>query len=327
MSSQFEQGNFHAYINRNIEAEATAKTNGWEEAEMAAIINQSLGWGNLGDYKKALEAASRLVQVARSYNNQYYLMVGTFHVADCIAPIDARSRWKEIRKTWLEGLELARHLFDHYYVTYHLLRLGQYAVRVGEFEQGKAWLEETLCELGPGQETMRFEVHKSLTEMARKQGQPKESLRYAQIAVGVARKDGNAMFLADAKVSLAWAKWASGDPQAAQQILDEVLPPTQQGDWKYVEIEAQLLQSELKLAAGESEKAIEAARRSLELAQKMFTKDEEVRALLNLGQALLQGQQNEEARQVLKQSRKLAQERDYADHFEKANVLIASLPN
>jgi tetratricopeptide (TPR) repeat protein len=74
---------------------------------------------------------------------------------------------------------------------------------------------------------------------------------------------------------------------------------------------------------GHPEQAEPSARRALELARETKLKEEEVECLLSLGQVLLALKRREEAREILQQARRLSQERDYADHFQKAEELLA----
>ena len=63
--------------------------------------------------------------------------------------------------------------------------------------------------------------------------------------------------------------------------------------------------------------------RALELAQEMQVKEEEVECLLSLGQALQALGEPQEAFEVLRHARRLSQERNYEDHFNKAEELAA----
>jgi hypothetical protein len=54
----------------------------------------------------------------------------------------------------------------------------------------------------------------------------------------------------------------------------------------------------------------------------MKLKEQEVECLLSLGQVLLALKRPQEAREVLQQARRLSQERDYADHFQRADELL-----
>jgi hypothetical protein len=54
----------------------------------------------------------------------------------------------------------------------------------------------------------------------------------------------------------------------------------------------------------------------------MKLKEQEVECLLSLGQVLLALKRPQEAREVLQQAQRLSQERDYADHFQRADELL-----
>jgi len=93
--------------------------------------------------------------------------------------------------------------------------------------------------------------------------------------------------------------------------------------WKGNEQVAEYLRGELLREMGHPDQAESAARRALELVREMKFKEEEVECLLSLGQVLLALKRHEEAREILQQARRLSQERDYADHFEEAEELLA----
>jgi len=93
--------------------------------------------------------------------------------------------------------------------------------------------------------------------------------------------------------------------------------------WKGNEQVAEYLRGELLRDMGHPDQAESAARRALELVREMKFKEKEVECLLSLGQVLLALKRHEEAREILQQARRLSQERDYADHFEEAEELLA----
>lgn len=325
-SKRFDTGDFHGCIHWAEQAEVRARQADENRQELWAISQQASAWANLGEQKKGLEAATRLMERARRYGDEDYLLRGTRLFASRAAAIDLRNRWREIRPILLEGLETARRIGNNWEEVYHLLRLGGYAWQVGEEEQGFAWLQEALNALRPdtdGQAWFRCAINSSLSGLMRRRGDHAEAVRYAQIALGAAQEDGNPMFVANAQLTLARAERERGELAEALRLADEVLPRAQDMGWKDTEQRAEYLRGELLRELGYLDQAEASARRSLDLAREMQVKEEEVECLLSWGQALLALGRNEKARDALKQARRLSQERDYADHFQKAEELLA----
>ena len=95
--------------------------------------------------------------------------------------------------------------------------------------------------------------------------------------------------------------------------------------WTAHEQQAQQLRAELLLEVGQPQTARQAARRAQELAREMQAKEAEVRALLSLGQALAALGEQDNARHTLSLARRLSRERDYGDHFTRAETLLQAV--
>lgn len=325
-SKRFDAGDFHGCIHWAEQAEVRARQTDEKRQELWAISSQTIAWANLGEQKKGLEVATRLMERARRYGEEGFLLSGTRLFASRAAVIDLRNRWREIRPILLEGLETARRIGDNFEEVYHLLRLGDYAWRAGEEEQGFAWLQEALNVLRPdtdGQAFFRYTINQSLSGLMCRRGDHAEAVRYAQTALGAAQEDGNPSFVADAQLTLARAERERKELAEALRLADGVLPWAQEMGWKDTERDAEYLRGELLRELGYLDQAEASARRALDLAREMQGKEDEVQGLLSWGQALLALGRREEARDALRQARRLSQERDYADHFQKAEELLA----
>ena len=82
------------------------------------------------------------------------------------------------------------------------------------------------------------------------------------------------------------------------------------------------MRAELELGLYYSDEAEAASHRALVLAREMKLQEEEVKCLLIWGQALLASGRKGEGREAIGQARRLSQERDYEDHFNKAEELL-----
>jgi len=322
----FNRGEYHRAIAFYQEAVTRARERGDADNELVALSCLPTAWGNIPDGEKMIEAATRLLARARELGNKKYEMQAALRLAEALSDLDLRGRWRELKPLLLEGLETARQLGDHWWEVYHLKTLGNCAVWMGEEEQGLAWLQEALNAIQPGMEKehyFRGEVNEGLSSLMRQRGDHAEAVRYAEMAVDEARQHGNPDFVASAQLTLARAERARGELAEALRLVEEVLSQARQMGWKGNEQVAEYLRGELLREMGHPDQAESAARRALELVREMKFKEKEVECLLSLGQVLLALKRHEEAREILQQARRLSQERDYADHFEEAEELLA----
>ena len=322
----FNRGEYHRAIAFCQEAVTRAREKGDTGNELEALARLPVAWGNIPDGEKRIEAATRLLARARELGNKKYEMDAALRLAEALRDLDLRGRWRELKPLLLEGLETARQLGDHWWEVYHLKTLGNCAVWMGEEEQGLAWLQEALNAIQPGMEEehyFRGGVNEGLSLLMRQRGDYAEAVRYAEMAVDEFRQDGNPHFVASAQLTLAGAERARGELAEALRLVEEVLSQARQMGWKGRERSAEYLRGELLREMGHPDQAEPAARRALELVREMKFKEEEVECLLSLGQVLLALKRRQEAREVLQQARRLSQERDYADHFQKAEELLA----
>jgi tetratricopeptide (TPR) repeat protein len=327
-SRSFDQGDFHSAAGYAQRAAEQAHQEGDTAWELDALSWLARAWANVGEIQKSIEAATRLLARARKTENKAAQIDATRLLASRMAYLDLRNRWHEIRPLLLEGLELARQLGDQGEVVEHLSRLGECAVEVGELDAGLDWLQQALSEAESltdkkSQAFYRYRIHGSFSHLMCKRGNHTEAIRHAEISVGAARENGNPNFVADAQLTLARAERARGELAEALRLVEEVLPQARQMGWKSCEQDAEYLRGELLREMGHPEQAEPSARRALELARETKLKEEEVECLLSLGQVLLALKRREEAREILQQARRLSQERDYADHFQKAEELLA----
>jgi len=324
----FNRGEFRRAIALYEEIAAWARQEGETARELEALEGIPPALANAGEPESMLRAATNLLHRARELNNEKYQMRATIWLAAAISRIDLRGRWYELRPLLLDGLATARRLGDDHWEIYCLMRLGGYAVRVGEEEQGFAWLQEALNAIGPNtdaREFFRHNIYQSLSFLMRKRGNHIEAVRYAEMSLGAAKEDGNPNFIANIQLTLARAEQARGELDEAFRLVEEVLPQVQQMGWKGDEQWGEYLRGELLREMGHPEQAEPSARRALQLARERKVKEDEVECLLSLGRVLLALGRRDEARDALVQARRLAQERDYADHFEKAEELLSEM--
>jgi tetratricopeptide (TPR) repeat protein len=322
----FNRGDYQRALGWFEQAVTRARRDGQTGWELEALGWLAVAWGNLGEYEKNAEAATRLLARARQVENETYEMKAALRLCGALADIDLRARWHEIRPLMIEGLAIARRLGNNYYEVYHLMRLGGYAVWMDEQEQGYAWLQEALSAIGPGTEQAAFfrcGIYADLSLLMRERKDYAEAVRYAEMAVGQAEQGGNPQFVAYARLTLARAERARGELGAALVIVEEVLPAARERGWQGEEQDAEYLRGEMERVLGHPKVAVAAARRALALAQAMKLKEEEVECMLSLGQALHALGERAEAREVLQHARHLCQERDYEDNFNEVEELLA----
>ena len=322
----FDQGNYQRAIQYNENAIVLARDEKNTDEELWALSQLSSAWYNLGDYQKSIEVSTRLLALARQEQNESYKIDAICGLAVSLGGLDLRGRWHELKPLLLEGLHAARQIESLYFILYCLIRLGRYAVRIGELDQGFSWLQEALNILQQHEVNHKLaflgDAYASLSLLMRKKGLLSEAIRYAELSLGVRQQDGQPQFIAYAQLTLAEAKQAQGERAEALQLVETVCIQAQHMHWKIDEQEASYLKGELERELGHPQEALPAAQRALELAQEMMEKEEEVEALLSVGQILLALQQREQGQETLRQARRLSQERDYEDHFQKAESLL-----
>jgi len=326
----FERGDFARAIVYYEEAATLAHIRSEPDNELLALSWMNASLGNSGNYQKEVEVATRLLVRARTLEDKSYEISAIRDLTIALACIDLRGRWREIQPLLLEGLTTARQLNDYDEEIRHLMRLGAYAVRMGEETQGFARLQEALNTISPeidasDQAFFRGYIYRELSRLRRYQNQTVEAVRYAEMAVNIASDAKSSALVASAQIQLVYAERARGERGEALHLVGEVGTRSRQQGWKSVEQEAEYLRGELERELGHPDVAEVAARQALKLAQEMKIKEEEVQCLLSLGQILKELSRPEEARQVLKRARELSMERDYEDHFHKAEELLQSL--
>jgi tetratricopeptide (TPR) repeat protein len=314
-------------IDLAAELEAQAREAGKHDTELWAAIMQATGWSNLGENLRALEAYRHLLVLARRYDDKGYMLAATGRFASRAGFIDLRNRWDEIRSLLLEGVETARKLDNRDEEAYHLMRLGAFAVRMKEYDQGVAWLQEALNVVATGSNSdqelwIKSNAFTALSEAMQERGEYKEAAVYAEMASAIAQTAKRPLDIAFAKITLAGTKQGVGELAEALQILDEVLKQVEGRGWQSPEQEAAYHKGEVLRQLSYPSTAIPSARRALELSRQMQKKVDEVKALLSLGQALCEAGEKEEGREVLGEARRLSQERNYADYFSQAEEAL-----
>ncbi len=323
--AQAKQGNLQRAILYCEKAAALAHTARDDDSEMDALNRLSINAYNVGDYQKSIESSTRLLACTQQTRDEQYRLQATFNLAATLVKLDLQGRWRELKPLLLEGRQIARSLTNQYHEICHLVWLGFCASRVGEEEQGFAWLQEALSLIQPETEKrtyLRGIVYESFAEVMYRRGMYTEAMRYAEMAVDSFREYGYPELVANAQLSLAKVERDQGEKVRALQGIEEVLLLARQKGWKHTEQQAEYLRGELERELGHLAEAEEAARQALKLACEMKRKEEEVKCLLSLGRVLLVCNHREEGREMLKQARRLSQERDYQDYFEQAETLL-----
>ena len=249
----FHQGSYQAAIGCFTQVADLARRNGQTTTELTALSWLSVCWGNLDEYNKMAEAATRLLARAKQAGNQKYAMVAGLRLATALAAIDLPTRWPEIRQVLLDGLQTARQLGEDWYVIYCLMRLGEFAQDVGEAEAAHAWLQDALSTLTPSTYDaafFRYAINKSLSGLSRARGVRDEALRYAEISVGEARKASHPTSVTDAQLHLARIHRWRGEQAEALPLVEEALASSRQLQLEKATIECLALKVGLLMDLG-----------------------------------------------------------------------------
>ena len=278
-----------------------------------------------------------------------YEMIAQIRLAEATATRDLRNRWNEVRSLLEQGLEFARQHSDDFWEAYHLMRLGQYHILLGDYYEGENFLKASLNAIErikeqereqrarwQDEEVQQFQVKQTgpqeyrwleaeawrgLAVASLGQGQADLALIRAEKATATGSEYGEG-WKERGRITEARVLQSLGRKQEALGIIENVLPAVRSGGWRSDEQEALHLQGLLLLEMGLPGKAEGPVRQALKMAQEMELKEEEVKCLLSLGQVLLALKRPQEARGVLQQARRLSQERGYTDHFQRADELL-----
>jgi tetratricopeptide (TPR) repeat protein len=281
------------------------------------------------DTLKAVELATLLLARARRHKDGTYQRWATLRLCQSLAVVDLRNRWQEIHLLLKKGLREAQDMEEALLVVEHTSFLGSYAVAVGELEMSMQWTQQTLTEIETlddfeDQAYYRYMAYASLSSLKLKCNDSAEALRCAEIAVGEAQRYGNPFCIA--KAHLVWGNTlhTQGARAKALETVRQVRTEAQQKDWSGVDQRASYLLSGMLLASEEVVSALKAARRALGLARDLQMKEAEVLCLINLGVVMRANGRDDDARLLLRDARRLCQERDYADHFTQVEELLQS---
>lgn len=230
-----DQGNYQKAIPRFEEAVVLARRDSDEQNELWALNRLSVCWYALGNYEKSADVATTLLARARVAQDKSHEMKAMLDIACALSSLNLRERWPELKQLLLEGLALARHLQEYRYECDFLFRLGYWAVLVREYEQGFNHLQEALNMIRPGMEYQQFYyylIYCALSELMCKRKQYNEAIRYAEMALGAAQKDGSPLSIADAHLVLAHAELARGERAEALRLIAQVLLQAHEYGWK-----------------------------------------------------------------------------------------------
>jgi tetratricopeptide (TPR) repeat protein len=320
----FARGEFRSAADCYERAVAAAHANGTLEEELTALDALAVTLGSLGDPPRSGEAAMRLLARAQQSGRNDFEMIATLRLTDALADMDLRGYWHQIQPLLLRSLGTAQWMRERFYEVYCLLKLGEYAIRVGEM--GYARLHEGLKTIVPGMESehwFRGETYSALSRYMRLQENYAEAARYAAMALGQAQLRGRPDMIAEMQLVLAEAEDARGDRKEALHLVEQARAAANKHHWQGIQQQAEYLYGTLRLRLGHAGQAEAAIRRALELARTRGAKQEEVDCLLALGQVQRELRYVEEARETLEVARQLSQERNYSQPLALAEKLLA----
>jgi tetratricopeptide (TPR) repeat protein len=296
------------------------------EEELTALDGLTVTMGSLGAPSKAEEAALRLLARAQQASRDDYEMIAVLRLTDALADMDLSGRWYQIQPLLLRSLSTAQWLHEPFYEVYCLLKLGDYAVRLGE--AGEARLREAMAAIVPGMESepwFRGEIYSALSRLKRQQEDYAEAVRLAAMALGQAQLRGRPDMMAEMQLVLAQAEAARGDHAEALRLAEEARAAANQHRWRSIQQQAERTCGGLERTLHHAVRAEAAMRRALELARELGLKQEEVECLLDLGQVQADLRQRDAAHETLNQARRLSQERGYTAQAAQSEKLMGEL--
>jgi tetratricopeptide (TPR) repeat protein len=254
----FDQGRYQAALTSLEQAADLARRSGQFDTELLALSNIAAVWDNLKEYNKMAEAATCLLARARQMAKPAYEMRAAHHLATALANIDLAGRWHEIHPLLEEGLQTARELGNDFWIVSHFLHLGEYARRMEEWQAAYAWLQDALNTLIPSTESaasFRAHIYQSLSRWHKGQNERAEALRYAEMAVGAAKEDGNPDFVIDAQLNQGQVQQWRSERGEALALAQEALATARRIENEAKVVDCLALQVRLLTELGLSERA------------------------------------------------------------------------
>lgn len=325
----FKRGDYQGAVNCFEKVVSQARELNLIDLELESLAWLPVAWHNSGHYQKMVETATYLMLRARQLRNEHYQMQAGLRLSGGMASLDLRGYWPQIQTVLLDGLAVARRLGDTFYLIYHLMQLGRYAALVDEVDEGYSWLQDALSELTPDMERRSIprclfptNIYGGFSIVMYKQKIYDEAVRYAHMGLTAAQRDGQPHFIVCARLDVARAEEKRGGFEAALTMVDMVLTDPQLQGWRGVEQESLYLKAKVLSQIDQATTALPIIEQALEMALVMEMKEDEVKCLLVLGQVLVALEQQPAGLDTLQKAHRLSQERNYPDHFEKAETLL-----
>jgi len=323
---EFRRGEYHAAVEHFAEVAALARAAGLTEQELNA-----LGWippalANAGEWSASADAVSRLTRRSEELGNERYVMHAILRRAEVQEQIDFPNHWERLKPELMNGLAIARRLGDTYFEHYYLMRMGGLAARAGEFEQGRAWLDEVLARAGLRATNacyLRFMAHGYLSNLMVRLGRLAAAVVHGRLALRHARASGNPHFLTDARMMLVEALTEAGRAERALDQAELALSDALKMSWRFEEQRAEFWRAEILRRLDRANEAVGAARRALDLAREMGLREREVECLIRLARAQQACGQCADAARTAEQAAWLARARHYTELGVQAAELIA----
>jgi tetratricopeptide (TPR) repeat protein len=273
---QSESGNYRLAIALYAQLIAEAQASSDISTELQARADTIPSMLNLAEFETAIDAATRLLARARQAENEQFKTYAIFWLCLALAKFDLRFRWPEIKALLLEGLETARAVSDPFLITYHLARLGSYAVRAVELDNGIAWLQEALDTVDdvPDDDVhwFRSDIYNSLAELMIRRRELAEARRYAEISIAERELDDHPADVDGSYGTLAEIHYECGEWVEARHLVGLVLESARDAGDIILEQEAEYLRSKVERELGDLDASISAGNRSLDLAREQCLK-------------------------------------------------------
>lgn len=326
----FGSGDYRLAIATDTRLIAEAQASPDISIELEARSQMVAAMLNLGEFESAIDAATRLLARARQAENEKFRIFAAFWLGLALAKFDLRGRWQEVQALLLEGLEMARAMRDPFLVTYHLARLGGFAVLEGEFDKGLSWLQEALdtTDQVSGEEMhwFRGDIYGNLAELMIRRREFLEARRYAEISLAEFESYGRQANVGYPRAILAEIHYECGEWIEARHLLGLILESARSTGSAPEEQGAEYLRSKVERQLGDLETSLGAGNRSLELARQLHRKEAEVEVLMSVGQTLRMLGSDDDAAEALDRARQISEERGYDDHLQEVKLLLGGSP-
>ncbi len=265
----FQRGDYASALEISIQAHEMARLAGSEVLVARALLNSANALRNMGRCTEAIDFYHRAVSALEHTNDQVRL-------ADCLNRLGYAyiftGQLTEAEEVMQRGLAMRRRLDEKVGLAYSLSNLSGLYLYRGDFPLSAEVTQEAYdVATASGDPYGQDAALQNLGCVKLEQGLLDEAIAYFERALAIGREIGDKPLVAEALADLGQAYAKKGDLLAARTLQQESIVAFEDGGEVWYLCKAHEYLSEISLALGDSDVALEQARRALAVAQELDT--------------------------------------------------------